>query len=422
MAEARRPPKVAMVVSRFPKVTETFQLREMVALEKLGMPIELYAITHHDDGGTVQVEAQALDARANYFPRFSWEILKAQFVWLRRNPRAYLDAWKWGIRSNLNAPDFLLRSFLLTPLAAAMALRMERDGIEHVHAHFATYPTHVALVIKMLAGIPFSFTGHAHDIQQRQDGIGAKIEASEFFVCCTRYSREQLRLLYGGMVTDKCHVVYHGVDLDQFTFRETNDDDGDRPLRLVCVATFEGFKGHTYLIEALRILKERGVATELVLVGGDPPRASTVQDDIRAQVRAAGLDDAVRFVGKVPSSEVREWIQWSDAGVLACCRAPDGQMDGLPNFLTECQAMGRPVVSTTQDPVMELVVDGVNGSLARSRDAAELADAIASLRDPEVRATYGKAGHERVVREHDVMINTAELYDIYLDRVGRPVT
>ena len=90
----RRPPKIAMVVSRFPKVTETFQLREMVALGNLGVPFELYAITHHDDGGTVQAEARDLDARANYFKRLSWEMLKAQIVWLRRNPRAYLDAWK----------------------------------------------------------------------------------------------------------------------------------------------------------------------------------------------------------------------------------------------------------------------------------------------------------------------------------------
>jgi glycosyltransferase involved in cell wall biosynthesis len=70
---------------------------------------------------------------------------------------------------------------------------------------------------------------------------------------------------------------------------------------------------------------------------------------------------------------------------------------------------------------MELIVDGENGKLARTRDAAELADAIESMRrlDPEARAKMGLAGHERVQREHDVTVNTAALYDIYLDRVGR---
>lgn len=417
----RRPPKVAMLVARFPKVTETFQLREMVALEKMGVPIELYAITHHQDEGTVQAEARALDARANYFPRFSWEILRAQFTWLRRNPSAYLDAWKWSIRSNLQAPDFLLRSFVIVPLAAAMALRMERQGIEHVHAHFATYPTHAAMVVKWLAGIPFSFTGHAHDIQQRMEGIGRKIEECEFFFCCTHHSHEELRLSFGELVDDKCVVVHHGIDVENFTFREPNPDHGDRPVRIVCVATFEEFKGHRYLIEAVRQVVERGTPVELALIGGDPPRRSTLQEEIRAQVAAAGLGDAVKFLGKVPSAEVREWIEWSDIGALACCRVPDGQMDGLPNFLTECLGMGRPVVSTTQDGVMELVIDGENGLLGRSRDADALAERIEILaKDPELRARMGKAGHEKVVAEHDVNVNTRSLYDVYVERVGRP--
>lgn len=417
----RRPPKIAMVVSRFPKVTETFQLREMIALERLGVPIELYAITHHQDGGTVQVEAQDLDARANYFRRWSWEMLRAQLVWLRRNPRAYIDAWKWGIRTNVTAPEFLLRTFLLVPLGAAMALRMERDGIEHVHAHFATYPTHVALVIKALTGIPFSFTGHAHDIQHRQEGIGTKIDECEFFVCCTQHSHDQLRLFYGDRVDEKCHVVHHGIDLDQFTFREPNPDDGVRPFRLTCIATFEECKGHTYLVEAVRLLAERGVPCELVLIGGDPPRKSTLQDDIRAQVTAAGLDDSVRFLGKRPSAEVREWIEWSDIGVLACCRTAKGDQDGLPNVLTESLGMGRPVVSTTQPGIMELVVDGENGMLVRTRDAVALADAIEAMRrDPERRAKMGRAGHELVARDEDVTQKTTELIDIYMTRVSRP--
>ena len=417
----RRPPKIAMVVSRFPKVTETFQLREMVALEQLGVPIELYSITHHDDGGAVQVEARDLDARANYFKRFSWEILRAQFVWLRRNPRAYLDAWKWGITTNLMAPDFLVRTFLIVPLAAAMALRMERDGIEHVHAHFATYPTHVALVVKALTGIPFSFTGHAHDIQQRQEGLETKIDECEFFVTCTQDSHDKLRLFYGDKVDRKCHVVHHGIDLDKFSFREPNPDDGTRPFRLTCVASFEACKGHTYLIEAVRLLAERGVPCELVLIGGDPPRRSTLQADIRAQVAAAGLDDAVRFLGKVPSAEVRDWMEWSDVGVLACCQTASGDQDGLPNVLTESLAMGRPVVSTTQAGIMELVVDGENGLLSRPRDAGALADNLEALRlDPERRAKMGRSGHETVVRDEDVTLKTRELVDIYMQHVGRP--
>lgn len=422
----RRLPKIAMLVSRFPKVTETFQLREIVAFEQLGVPIELYAITHHDDGGTVQEEAKALDARANYFPRISAEIIKAQFTWLRRDRGAYLDAWKWSLKAHKTAPEMFVRSFLVVPLAATMALRMERDGIEHVHAHFATYPTQAALIIHRLTGLPFSFTGHAHDIQHRQEGLEAKIDECEFFVTCTQHSHDALREFYGAKVTEKCHVVHHGVNLDQFTYREppaeTDADGAARPFRMHCIATFEECKGHHYLIEAMRILRDRGIDTEVKLIGGDPPRKSSLQAEIREQVRAAGLDDRVEFLGKQPSAEVRRWIEWSDIGVLAAHRTAKGDMDGLPNVLTEALAMGRPVVSTRQPGTMELVEHGVNGLLARTRDAEELADCIEELvRKPELRAAMGRAGADKVIAHEDVLERTSELIDIYLERIGRPV-
>ena len=303
-----------------------------------------------------------------------------------------------------------------------MALRMERDGIEHVHAHFATYPTHVALVIKQLTGLPFSFTGHAHDIQHRTEGLETKIDECEFFVTCTQYSHDQLRLFYGDKVDKKCHVVHHGIDLDQFTFREPQPDDGERPFRMTCVATFEECKGHEYLVEAVRLLRERGIESELVLVGGDPPRKSSHQDTIKAQVAEAGLEDSVRFLGKRPLAEVRDWIEWSDIGVLACCRTAKGDLDGLPNVLTESLGMGRAVVSTEQPGVMELVVHGENGLLVRTRDAPALADALEEMRrDPERRAKMGRSGHETVVRDENVIEKTQELLRIYMERVSRPL-
>ncbi|MEZ5321327.1 MAG: glycosyltransferase family 4 protein [Microthrixaceae bacterium] len=416
-----RLPRVAMVLSRFPKVTETYQLREITALERLGMSIELYAITHHDDGGPVQRDAVALDRRANYFGRISLEIIRAQLTWLRRNPSAYWGAWRWSLVTNRGAPDFLVRSFLLVPLAAAMALRMERDGIEHVHAHFATYPTHVALVVKMLTGLPYSFTGHAHDIQHRQDGLGDKIREAEFFFCCTEYGREQLRRLYGSVVEEKCVVVHHGVELDRYTMTPLPDDDGERAFRILCVATFEECKGHQYLIEATSRLVDRGVEVEVALVGGDPPRRSRHREDMIRLAAELGLGDRVRFVGKVAAEEVRRWIEWSDIGVLAACATAKGDKDGLPNVLTESLAMGRPVVSTTQEGTMELVVDGVNGLLVRTRDASALADAIERMRrDPAMRERMATAGRGIVERDHDVVANTRTLAGEYLRRVGRP--
>ncbi len=419
MSEPVRPPKIAMVVSRFPKVSEMFQLREMVALSAMDVPIELYSLIHHEEE-SVHDDAVAFDRRANYFKLLSFEVLKAQITWIRRNPRGYFAAWKWGLIANRKAPEFWVRNFFVIPVAAAMALRMEKTGIEHVHAHFATYPTHAAMVIKMLTGIPYSFTGHAHDLRLRLDGLGDKISESEFFFCCTAFSAADLHAMFGG-VAEKCHVVHHGVDLDTFTFSEPPPDDGERDLRLVCVAGFEECKGHEYLFSAAKTLKDRGIGFELTLIGGNLPGDPEGENRLRARCDELGIAEFVTFTGRIPSSEVQRWVERSDIGVLPCCRTPQGNMDGLPNFLTETSATGRPVVSTTMPGVMELITDGQEGLLVEPRNAEDLAEALIKLRnDPALRAQMGKAGRATVEAHHNVVENTKKLYDVYIDRVGRP--
>lgn len=415
----RRPPKIAMVVSRFPKVTETFQLREMLTLADMGVDIELFALIHMPDEA-VQDDTAELDRRGHYPTLMSWEVLAAQLTWLRRNPRAYLGAWKWSIMANRRAPEFLLRTPVVVLLAAAMALRMEELGVEHVHAHYATYPTHAALVIHRLTGLTYSFTGHAHDLRLRIDGLADKIDEAEFYFTCTAFSAEDLRQFFGERA-EKGIVVHHGVDPELFTFCEPRPDDGDRPMRIVSVASFEECKGHRYLIDAVAQLMAEGVDVDLVLVGGNLASGHDYQSQMEKHAADAGVADRIRFLGRQPSGEVRRWIEWSDIGALAACRTARGDMDGLPNFLTESLAMGRPVVSTTLPGVAELVTDGVEGLLVRPRDSSALAAALTAMKtDPARRAAMGIAGRATVEQHHNMTINTRILYDTYVERVGRP--
>jgi len=417
----RRPPRLAVIVSRFPKISETFQLREIVTLESMGVPLELFAITHEHEG-QIHDSARSLDARAHYLPRFNLEILAAQVYWLRRSPRAWLNCWVWALRSFRHAPDFLMRSLVIIPLAATWARRMERLGIEHMHAHYATYPTHAAMVIHQLTGITYSFTGHAHDLRVRIDGIGDKIAQSEYFVTCTAFAMENLRELFGDVITDKGNMSFHGVELD--TFAPPNPDprpDGPRPFRMVCVATFEECKGHRYLLDAMKLLRDRGLEFHVDLVGGNKANGFDYRAIMIDYAKEIGVTDLVTFHGQQTSVEVRERIAMADFGIIACCRTPEGTMDGLPNFLVECLAMGRPAVTTDLPGPQELVVHDVNGLVARTRDAVSLADAAERLAlDAELRYRLGAEGRRTVEREHDLQTNTARLYDLLVERVGRP--
>jgi colanic acid/amylovoran biosynthesis glycosyltransferase len=409
---------MAVIVSRFPKVTETFQLREILTLRALGVPIELFPIIHMPEEG-IQDDTAELDRAAHYLRLASLEVIRAQLIWLKRNPRAYLRAWAWAAKAYRRAPDFLVRSVMLIPLAAAMALRMERLGIEHVHAHYATHPTHVAMVIHQLTGLTYSFTGHAHDLRLRTDGLIDKIDQAEFYFTCTTFSAEDLREKFGERA-DKGVVVYHGVDIDAFKVTPAPEP-VEGLLRIVMVGSFEECKGHAYLLQAVKELNARGLRCEVTLIGGNLASGHDYQSVIRALGEELGISDQLEFTGKLPSSAVRERIAAADLGCLPCCRTPAGNMDGLPNFLTECLAMGRPVVSTTLPGVLELVTPGEEGLLVRSRDALALADALETLaRDPDMRARLAINGRATVEKLHNMRTNTEQLLEVYLARVGRP--
>ena len=70
---------------------------------------------------------------------------------------------------------------------------MQGQGVQRVHAHWATYPTLAALVVKQLAGIPYSFTGHAHDIFVGYGGLGRKVDEADLVITCTAHGRDILR-------------------------------------------------------------------------------------------------------------------------------------------------------------------------------------------------------------------------------------
>ncbi|PON13690.1 hypothetical protein C2W62_33010 [Candidatus Entotheonella serta] len=147
------PRKVAYLMSRFPKISETFILYEILELERLGLQIEVFPLIREHE--TVShPEAQVLVDRMHWQPPYCRAVFAAQRYWLRHSPRVYLRAWWHAIYGNLGVPPFLLRALFIVPQAALYARRMQALNIDHIHAHWATHPTLAAYVIRMLTGIP----------------------------------------------------------------------------------------------------------------------------------------------------------------------------------------------------------------------------------------------------------------------------
>jgi glycosyltransferase involved in cell wall biosynthesis len=185
----------------------------------------------------------------------------------------------------------------------------------------------------------------------------------------------------------------------------------DAPPRLLCVAAHRPYKGLPFLIEACRILRDRGVSFQCDVVGGGPDTAK-----LEALVRENSVGDVFHLVGPRPQEDVTRMMAEATLFVLPSIIAADGQMEGIPVALMEAMATGRAVVSTSISGIPELVENGVNGLLVPHSNAPALADAIQSLlSDPERARQMGARGQQKVRAEFTLQHCVARLLEL-IDR------
>lgn len=391
--------RIAYITSRFPKISETFVLYEIIELKKLGFDIDIFPLVHEHEE-IKHLEVESLRERTHYYRLFSKEVVMAQVYWLTSQPMRYLSAIYSAVTGNLRSPKFVLRGIAAGLLGAAFARKMRTGGVRHVHAHWATHPTLAAYVINRLTGIPYSFTAHAHDIYVDQTMLREKINQAAFVIAISQYNRRFLVDLFGQTADEKVQVIHCGIDPERFrpgVGRVESDE-----LKIICVASLEEKKGHVYLLQACRLLRDRGVKLNCVLVGDGDLRA-----DLQALVRRLDLGETVRVLGRQSSQRVSELLRESDVMVLPSIVTDSGRKEGIPVALMEALASEMPVVATDISGVSELIEDGVTGLLVKEKDAAAIADALEQLaRSREFGAQLGRQGRDKVLREFNLGLNS----------------
>jgi glycosyltransferase involved in cell wall biosynthesis len=140
------------------------------------------------------------------------------------------------------------------------------------------------------------------------------------------------------------------------------------PIRLGLVGRVSPRKGTDVAVGALAVLRDRGVTATLDLVGGVFGGYEWFEDDVRRQVREAGLDDAVRWLGVLPDV-------WAALAAVDVALVPS-RVEPFGNAAVEAMLAGRPVVAGDTQGLREIVRPGQNGELAEPGRAEALADAI----------------------------------------------
>ncbi|HWJ61954.1 MAG TPA: glycosyltransferase family 4 protein [Acidimicrobiales bacterium] len=393
-------PRVAYLVSRYPRLTETFVARELAAVVRAGVDAHLHPL-HRERGAVVQPSERALAARVRYESLLSAPVVGSQWSALRRQPGAYLRTLGALVRGNLGSRRLLVGALAAFPLAVHLAERFRAERVQHVHAHFATHPAAAAYVIHRLSGIPFSFTAHGSDIHRDQHMLAEKVQAAAFVVAVSDSNREVVLQACGqagiAVPADRVVTIRCGVDAVEFPRREPRHRTPSDPLRAVVIGTLHEVKGQTHLVEACRRARDEGTDVHLTLVGDGPDRA-----DLVAQVVAGGLGGAVSFTGAVAQPRVRQLLASADVLVAPSVPSADGRREGLPVVIVEAMAVGVPVIASRLSGIPEIVRHEDTGLLVEPGDAEGLAAALTRIaRQPAVAAAWADRAHELVADEFD---------------------
>lgn len=394
------PARVDYLVSRFPRTSETFIVREIDAVARGGTEIGVIRALFPSPDTTVHpVTARWVDR--------AW----------RPETRASCRGLAWAIRTHPGrlgrllaetvldfhrSPGLLVRALVTVVVATAHARQIARTPGVHLHAHYATFPLLAAWACHRLTGVTYSVTTHAHDIYVDTSGLYRRCAEAEFVVAISRYNKDLLERLLAPSTPVK--LVRCGIDSAAYEFRPRKVP-GPGPIRALCVASLQEYKGHRVLFEAMASGGPTMSQLHVDLIGDGPLR-----DDLAGLASRLGIADRIRFCGSRSEADVAAALGATDLFILPSVIATDGQMEGLPVALMESLASGVPTISTSLSGIGEIVIDGRTGVLSRPGDAADLARAIEQMAsDPEAVERMSRAGRDLVSACFELERNAARL-------------
>lgn len=397
-------PKLAYLMSRFPKISETFILFEILEMEKLGARVEVYPLLRERQP-VMHPEAEKICARAHFLPFFSWGILQTNFYFMLTKPVRYFAALFEVLFGTMRHLNFFFGALAYWPKAVAFAFNMRQQGITHMHAHFCNHPTLATFIIHRLTGIPYSFIAHGSDLHKNRTMLNKKVAASAFALTVSKFNLKVLHSACDELSRKKTRILHCGIDPE--IFLPKNKTASSSKLRIICVASFEEVKGHKHLVEACRILREQRIDFICDLIGDGPRRAAVTE-----QINAARLEEQVIVHGSMKRNDVVSMLTQADVKVLASVPTAEGKREGVPVVLMEAMACALPVISSELSGIPELVEHERTGILLQPGDAQGLARGLQRLHnDPELRQRMGAAGREKVLREYNLKANTRQLLE-----------
>jgi glycosyltransferase involved in cell wall biosynthesis len=347
-------------------------------------------------------------------PRFDPDRYNVSLVSLRKKDLSEETLDSYGVDIT-----YLQKSkFDPTTLPALMKV-IDRKQIDilHLHGYGATTFGRLAALRRRL---PVILHEHANltDTPWYQKVADVSLEPLTDIAIAVSQSTADFVIKARKIPARKVKIVYLGVPLEEFS-RPRSDDElrearaalgvGPDDFLLGTVTRLHESKGNTILVDAARLVLDERPRAKFYLVGEGPLR-----EPLEQQARALGLGDRFVFAGF--ARDVASVLSAFDLSVFPSL------WEGTPLTVFEALAMGKPIVATDADGLVDVLTHERDALIVPKRDPRALADAIVRMMDdPSLRARL--AGNARVTgQDYDIAAfvrKMEQLYDL-LHRVSRP--
>lgn len=396
--------RIAMIVGKFPVLSETFIVNQARGLRARGHEVDIYALYGEPDGieRSLCENGNANGLRAVYPPRATGKFLSDIGLMLTqacRDPGQAGHMWRLASEyAALGRREIFLRGSAF----------IGQSPYDIVYCQFGS----VALDILPLRSVPalsgklvVAFRGA--DISSFVRGSDCDVYAGLFRELDAALPNSEFfrqRLIDLGCEAACCRVIRSGIRIQDFTFRPRSLP-GDGIVRFLFVGRLVAKKGLDDCLKAFSLVRQSRDNFRLTIVGHGPLRR-----EIDELIDILQLRRHVQTVGARPHHEVRDIIDEHHIFISTNKTPASGDQEGITNTLKEAAAVGLPVISTRHGGIPEFVVDGENGYLVDEGDIERLASRIIQLMDhPEQWLRLGAKGRERVVGEYDQEIWSEKL-------------
>ena len=395
--------KIAYLMNTHPYASCTFIRREIAALEANSVPVQRFAIRSPDTAMLDEADQQEITKTRVILNDGGLGLLLAIVKTILTNPFSFLSMLLFAVRIGWRSETGVIYHLIYLAEACVLKGWLSQSNITHVHVHFATNATTVAMFCQGLGGPSYSFTVHGPHEFDKVEAIALpeKIKRAAFVVAISSYGKSQLYRWCEFKNWDKIKIIHCGVD-DSFLSLP------DRPFPdkscFVSVGRLSEQKGQYLLIEAASKLVAQGYDLKLFLVGD-----GELRQPIEEAINRYDLQDTVEITGWATQAQVQNYILQSQAMVLPSFA------EGLPVVIMESLALGRPVISTYLAGIPELVIPEKSGWLVTAGSVDALVSTMKMVLDTPTSQleTMGIIGKEMVKQEHNVNQEAQKLKQLF---------